>query len=800
MHDLRLAIRSLRATPIVTLVTVLSLALGVGASTALFSLINALMLRPLGVASPERLVALTGGIPRFPWVPALQGYNVATWAAVRDRTGEFEGSAAWFPQRLDLARGGEIQPVDTLFVSERYFQTLGVASVLGHVPGHDEERSAVLSYAFWQARFGGRADILGQQIFIESVALTVVGVTPQGFFGAEVGRTFDVAVPMQAVVSMNRGSLLNAMITRILLRLSVGQSLETATAQLRTMQPEIRRIVFPNVSNPGLDAPFTLIRADTGTSVLRDRFGRPMLVVFGVVTLVLIVACANLANLLMARSSARRHDLGVRRALGASRGRLIRLLMGESVILAAGGSLLGWMFANWGARTIASQLAPLRFFLDTQPDLRVLAFTAVVAVLTVFLFGLAPAFAGSRVDPIEALRSVNRTTSRTSSERLTGSLVSGQVTVSVVVVFVAALLAHSFINAARMPLGFDADRLLLVTVNTQHADVAVARRSQIVSDIADALRTLPDVDAAGMSTLTPSSGISVVAFVAKAAGGDRPESERVVATNAITPGWIATYGMSLRAGRDFTPADMQGDAAIVLVNEAFAGRFMRNPADVGETIPLEDGARVVVGIVSDAVYNSLKEAPPPTIYLPLRRPASTATISLRARGQRPTELIPAVRGMIEKINSGVSFSAKPLAEQIDSSLVQDRLIAQLSVGFSVVALLLSALGIYGVTAYGVARRRSEIAIRMALGCARAGIVRSVLGRLSILLAIGTTLGVALSLWAGAFLRSLLFGLQPRDPDTLIVSVAVLVVVAGLAASVPAWRAAGVDPAVVLREG
>ena len=782
-----------------TVVAIVSLALGVGACTTLFSLINALMLRPLGVAAPERLTALTGGIPAFPYVPALQGYNVATWDAVRDRTGAFAGSAAWFLQRLDLARGGEIQPVETLFVSDGYFQTLGVPAILGHIPNANEQRSAVLSYTFWQRRFDGRSNVLNQQVFIEHVPFTVVGVTPPGFFGTEVGRTFDVAVPIQAVVPMGRASLLNALITRILVRLKEGQSLEAATARLRAMQPDIRRIAFPTMSNVGLDTPFALTRADKGTSVLRDRFGRPMLVVFAVVTLVLLIACANLANLLMARGSARRHEIGIRRALGASRGRLIRLLVGESVLLAASGSLFGWLFAEWGAPAIASQFSALRFSLDSRPDLRVLGFALFVAVLTIFLFGLAPAVVASRVDPIEALQSSGRTTSATSAQRVIGSIVVGQVTVSVVIVFVAALLAHSFINALRVPLGFDAHDLLLVTVNAQHLDIPVARRAQLVSMIADAIRRLPDVEAAGISTLTPLDGISVVAFVSKSVAGDRSEAERVVATNAVTPGWIAAYGISLRAGRDFTEADAHRSGTVMLVNEAFAQRFLRNPASVGGTVALDDGPRTVVGIVSDAVYSSIKEMAPPTIYVPLRVPASIATIGVRVRTPRAIDVVPAVRGAIQSMSRSVSFSITPLAAQVDASLAEDRLVAQLSVAFSAVALVLAALGIYGVTAYGVARRRREIAIRMAFGSARTNIVKHMLRSVALRMAIGAAFGVALSLWVASFVRSLLFGVAPRDPTTLTLSVCAIVLVGGVAASVPAWRASRVDPVRGLRE-
>jgi putative ABC transport system permease protein len=392
LQDVRLATRSLRATPIVTAVAILSLGLGIGANTALFSLVNALMLRALPVAAPDRLAVLSGGIPSFPWVPMLQGYNDATWTAVRARADEFDGSAAWFPARLDLSRGGEIQPVDTLLVSGSYFATLGVRAYLGRVIETDQEAVAVLGYAFWRQHFGGRSDVIGQPLVVERVPFTIVGIAPDRFFGTEVGRTFDVALPMRSVVQMGRASVLNAMITRILIRLKPHQSFDAATRRLRALQPEIRRAAMPDAApNAGLNTPYTLTAATFGTSALRDRYARPMLVVFAVVALVLLVACANIANVLMARATARRRELAVRRALGAPSGRLARLLLVESVLLGACGAVVGLLIAQWGARLIVDQLSSpfARIALDVAPDMRVFLFTTVATAMTVSVSPLA---------------------------------------------------------------------------------------------------------------------------------------------------------------------------------------------------------------------------------------------------------------------------------------------------------------------------------------------------------------------------------------------------------------------------
>jgi putative ABC transport system permease protein len=803
-QDVRLSIRSLRVTPIVTAVAILSLGLGIGANTALFSMVNALMFRALPVVAPDRLAVLSGGITSFPWVPTLQGYNNGTWTAVRDRADEFDGTGAWFPQRLDLSRGGEIHPVDTLFVSGSYFATLGVRAYLGRVIETDDEPVAVLSYAFWRQHFGGLAGVIGQPLVVERVPFIVIGVAPDGFFGSEVGRTFDVALPMRSVVQMGRASVLNAMITRILIRLRPHQSIDAATTRLRALQPEIRRLTMPDAAdNAGANTPYALTAATFGTSALRDRYARPMLVVFAVVALVLLVACANIANVMMARATARRHELAVRRALGAPSGRLARLLLVESVLLGACGAVVGFVIAQWSTRLIVDQLSSpfAHIALDVAPDLRMFVFTTIVTAITVLVFGVAPAFWAARVDPIDALRTGGRTVAGDPARRFSATLVVAQVTLSIVVVTVAALLTRSFVSLVHVPIGFDADRVLLVTVSTLHSDVPPARRFAVLSQIVDAIRAIPNVSAAGASTITPVSGVAVVTFVTTSNAPRMADTDGVVATNTITPGWMATYGLSLRAGRDFDAADTSGSQPVALVNETFARGFLRDPRGVGETVTFRDQPpRTVVGIVSDAIYNSAKEPAPPTMYSPLGAfTPPTMTVSVRVGVEHPTDVVPAIRAAITGINRDVAFSFRTLADQVNASIAQDRLVALLSVAFSVLALILAALGIYGVTSYGVATRRPEIGIRLALGAAPFGIMRLAMARITMLITVGLALGAGISAWASTFIRSLLFGVRSHDPLTFAIAAVTLAAVGAAAAAVPAWRAARLDPAYVLRE-
>ena len=371
---------------------------------------------------------------------------------------------------------------------------------------------------------------------------------------------------------------------------------------------------------------------------------------------------------------------------------------------------------------------------------------------------------------------------------------------SIVVVSVAALLAHSFVNVMRLPLGFDADRVLLVTVSTLHSEVPPARRFNVLSAIVEAIRTIPQVSGAGASTLTPVSGVAVIGFVSKSAAAHLTEAERVVTTNVITLGWVATYGMSLRAGRDFEPADMNDGRPVMLVNETFVHRFLRNDRGVDETIPLQAWPpRTVVGVVSDAIYNSAKDAMPPTVYLPLGVTPPTMTVSVRVDSGRLADVQTAIRDAIEHISRGAAFSFRTLTDQVNSSTAQDRLVALLAVTFSLLALSLGALGIYGVTAYSVARQRREIGVRMALGAEEAAIVRMVLARVWLVLGAGVVVGLAVSLWAATVMRSLLCGLEPHDPATLISAAVVLIAVGSVAAWVPARRASQIDPAAVLRE-
>ncbi len=817
-RDVRVALRALRAAPVVSAVAVLSLTLGIGANTAIFSIVNSLMLRALPVHEPERLAIVTDKQLATSWTNPI-------WEDIRARTDLFAGTLAWATERFDLAQGGEAQMVDGIWASGSFFDVLGVRTIAGRpLNAADDRRGggpdgavAVVGYDFWLRRFGGAPDALGRQLTLSRVPFTIVGVAPPGFFGPDVGRTFDVIVPL-GTEPLIRGKDTQldehwSWWLNIMVRLRPEQTIDAAEAALGAVQSQIRQATLPprGDGNAYLTTErMTLTPAATGRSPLRERYERPLLTLQAVVILVLLVACANIANLLLARAMVRRPELSLRLALGAPRWRLAQQLLIESFVLAAAGAAGGLLFARWAGPAIVAGLSTQTnlVFLDLAPDWPVLGFATALTVSTALVFGTVPALRASRAAPMAAMRDGVRA----STDRRHGAangLVVAQVALSLMLVVVAGLFVRTFVLLASRPLGLRVDDVLLVRITAPQTQFNETDRGPVFDQIRAAVAAVPGVGEAAMSRMQPVTGGGVWNTRVNVQGAPPlTDRQRSTLVNAITPRWFATLGTPLIAGRDFSETDGPGSAAVAIVNQAFARQFGLNGNPVGRVILRREPGTTgempvhIVGVAADAVYRQLRDPMPATMYIPLaqqERQDASVTLSVRSSGGRPAALARSIETAIAGVNKELILTFRPLADQIDSTLIQERLLAMLSGFFGGLALLLAGLGLYGITSYAVSCRRSEIGIRMALGAAPARVMRLVLSRVFILVSAGIVIGAVASAWASRFVAALLYGIEPRDPATLAASILVLAAVAAVAGGLPARRAARVDPAEVLRE-
>ncbi len=785
-HDFRLAVRTLAATPIVSIVAALSLALGIGANTAIFSLIDGLLLRTLPVTDPASLALLVDDTS-----DESSYWSYEVWREIDRRSPFFDGTLAWSDARLNLTRGGETRFVNGVWVSGSFFDVLGVRPLLGRTltPADDAPGGgargpvAVISYDFWRRHFGGAPGVIGTSLTIERVPFTVVGVTPRNFFGLDVGRAFDVALPIQDQALLggpDDGPGRRKGLVRVIARLRPGGTIDAATAALRSVQPQIRDATLPQgwpkvFLDRYLKSAFTLTPAATGASMLRHRFSRPLFAIMVIVGLVLLVATANLANLALARAAARRRELGVRLALGASRFRLVRHLMAESIVLASTGAALGLAFASWTARLLVQQLSTTvtsggsmpttgTVFVDVSIDGRVLGFTMAVTVITVLVFGLVPALRASRVAPLDVLIDRRSHARRGRPAGPADVLLVAQVAISLIVVVAAGLFARTLTALETRPLGFDREGMLVATLNAERLAIDPARREALYASVLDAVRQLPGVADAPLSSAPPVSNGPIPGNPIRAISGEPPLPPRGVssAINLISPGWFQTMGIPIVAGRDVSRDDRRGAPPVVVVNELFARRFLHGASPLGRTLTLflpgqPPPPDEIVGVVSDSVYGGLRAEIEPTIFLPIAqcgpmwdRFLSTVTLSVRSSAGRPELLTKSVAAAIGAVNPDVALTFHPLSDYVKDSLVHERLIARLSGSFAVLTLLLAALGLYGVVAYAVTARRTEIGIRIALGAARHSIVRLALARVLTPLAAGVIIGAAVSLWVSSF--------------------------------------------------
>jgi len=816
LQDLRYAIRALRSSPGFAAVAILSLALGIGANTAIFSLIDSVILKTLPVSHPEQLVQVTMG--------KNQIFTNPIWEQVRDRQDVFSGIFASGGARFNLSAGGEARYAMSKYVSGQFFETLGLHSVLGRTLTTADDkrgcpRTAVLSHGFWQKEYAGHPDIAGKSISLDNHPFEILGVIEPGFTGIDVGSSADVYVPLctQSIIGGGETNMLDARSAwwlQVIGRPRPGVSASQATARLRTLAPEIFEATVPPNWKPDMKADYRKRSFDTqpvanGLSNVRRQYQQALMVLMVITGVVLLIACANVANLLLARSAARQREIAIRMALGSGRGRLIRQLLTESLVLSLSGAALGILFAQWGTRLLVGFLSVrgTQVYLNLTIDSRVLAFTAGIAILTGLLFGLAPAWRGTRVNPQSAMKANARGVIEGSKFGLGKALVVLQVALSLLLVVGAGLMLRTFFRLETLDAGFEREHVLLASVDLRNGHYPQERRGAVYREMLEHLRVLPGVRSVGDSNMTPISGsfwnedLEIEGYTSK--GRD----DTLVYFSQVSDRYLETMGIDLVAGRDFNEHDTTESLKVAIVNQTVSRKFFAGQNAIGKRYRAEEGNKMgdwveIVGVMRDAKYGTLREEIRPTAYVPASqdaKPRESITFEVRAAAGAPAALASAVKSAIADVNRDVSLQFKTLAVQLDESLARERLLATLSGFFGALALLLAMIGLYGVMSYNVARRRNEIGIRMALGAEQSRVLRMILREVAILIAVGLAIGLGAAIGTTRFVESFLYGMKPNDPWTLSLAAGVLALVAVVAGFLPARRASRLDPMTALRE-
>jgi len=825
-RDLRHAGRGLRLSPGFSAVAILSLALGIGANTAIFQLLDALRLRSLPVKNPAELVQVRVANQegrRGRSHGSFATFSNAIWEQIRAQQQGFSGLAAWNMDVFNLATGGLTRNARAMFVNGDFFNTLGVPAIRGRVfTAADDQRGcglpgAVISYGFWQKEFGGNASALGSRLTLEGQPVEIIGITGPSFYGVEVGRTFDVAVPIcseplirgeSSLLDLRDGYWLAA-----IGRLKPDWKPAKATSQLESISPAVFRETVPPTYQPEQAKLFQswkleAVPAGTGLSRLRGDYEMPLWILLAIAATVLLIACANLANLMFARANAREREIAVRLALGASRTRLMQQLMAESLLLSFTGALAGVLLAQLLTRVLVSFLTTQfdGVSLDLALDWRVLAFTTAIAMLTCLFFGLMPAVKAAATPPIVAMkagaRGVTGGRERLGVRRV---LVVAQVSMSMVLLVAAVLFVRSFQNLVRVSPGFREGGIIFADMDFTRLKIPQEQRNDFKMQLVERLRALPGVQSAATVDIPPISGFgwnNDVQF------DDSGQAVREVSYfNRVGPGFFKTMDTAFIKGRDFGPEDTRTSPAVAVVNESFVRKVLHGGEPLGKIFKVDEGAGkpasvyVIVGLVKDTKYQDLRTDFWPIAYLARtqdKRSDSDASVVLRS-DLALDSLTSTVENAVKEVSPTLTIQFSVFKDQIRDSLQLERLMASLSGFFGILAGVLATIGLYGVISYMVVRRRNEIGIRMALGADRGRVLRLVVREAATLLLIGVVAGSAISLAATRAAASLLYGLKPYDPFTLAMAAASLSLVAAAATYLPALRATQIHPTEALRE-
>jgi predicted permease len=830
-RDLGYALRSMHRAPGFTAVAALSLALAIGANTAIFSLLDGVLLRPLPVAAPEQLVLIdgqyeTGGsLISYPMYRDLAGRQ----QVFTDVAAGQDYSAA--PLRVRAGSATVAQAVRGGAVSGNYFLTLGLVPALGRlfVPADDEPGRpaavAVVSYDFWQRELGGASSVVGQSISINEQAFTVVGVAPAGFRGFSIDSSLEVWVPLTTFRSAQGLKNRRGTFFRLFGRLKPGITIPQAQTPMTLLFQQLRAeelrtggvAAGPSARIEGHH--IVLQPGDKGFGFFRERLARTLTILMGLAALLVAIVCMNLTTLLSARTSARLREIAVRQALGASRRRLLQQLLTENVLLALLGGALGLVFAIWASRVllgfVSTDVALHSGFnryvpegLQFQLNVRVLAFAEGVALLAGLFLALAPSLLSNRPDLIALLKQ------RTGSSQgfILGQLripvrkilVVSQVALSVVLLVGAGLMVRTVMNLRGLDPGFDPANVVLVDLDVTGTGRTAAQLTAFERSLHERLNALPGVRSASLSWVSlfggSDIGYGVIAYGDTPSSVNEPVRARI---DVVSAGYFETVGMTLAAGRTFTPRDNESAPHVAIVNEAFVRRFFPNENPIGKRLSVgravSASVKEIVGVVKDAKYNDLRQGTKEMFYLPLLQTPTLAARSIQVRTVgAPQMLIPQIRQVVRDADPSIVITeSKTLADQVDRTLVQEQLLADLSGFFGAAALLLACIGLYSVLAYQVVQRTQEIGVRMALGSPPAGVMWLVMRDGLLLVGPGVALGVPAALALSRSVASQLFGVTPTDPATIGVVVMILLGVAGLSCYLPARRAAGVDPIVAL---
>jgi predicted permease len=816
-QDVRYGVRACRRTPIVTAVVVLSLALAVGANTAVFAVLNGLMLRPLPIHAPEDLVIVDAQHNAGPTIISFPMYRDLE-AQQQVFTGIL-ATAGETPVRLTIEHAGaaplELDNMRVSFVTGNYFDVLGVAPAVGRFFTPDEDRNPntaetagsviVLSDAFWARQLDRDPGVVGQTVLVGRARCTVIGVTPPGFAGEAVGYSPVGWVPIVPFTGIDSLTERTGTFTSFMARLKPRVTREQAEVSLTPLFQQLLA-AEGRVKDDVRSYRVSLKDGATGLDyAVRRTFSRPLLIIMAIVATVLLIACTNVANLLLARAAARRGEIGIRLAIGCSRGRLVAQLLTESLLLSLAGAAAGLGVAYWGSAALLRlvSVGPIPIALDVRPDLRVLAFLVATALVTGFAFGLLPALRATRIDVAPALKSAGRGEGPRTRHRLSRALVTCQVALSLLLLIGAGLLIRTLRNFHDLDWGFRPEHVLIFDL----AHSPQSRQPDAMASVADAtyhrIKTIPGIESASVSGLllfSPSdigSVVSVPGFTP--VSGEQPAAR----FNSVSPDYFTTVGMTLVKGRGIEERDTFAAPLVAVVNEMMERRYFAGAA-VGRVMQLGAGARKgkpveIVGVVRDARYNNLRDETKPMFYVPIVQ-VTRSLRSLEVRTSQPAAIVaPQVRAALASVTKDIMIRRViSLTDQVDQSLAGEQMIMKLSTVFGALALLLACVGLYGVMSYTVSQRTSEIGIRTALGATASSVQWLVLRQMLVMLGAGIAIGIPLALAASRLVSGLLYGLSPGDPLTMLGATIVLGASAGAAAYVPARRAARVDPLTALR--